>query len=309
MLENSPYALVIGGANIDFTAFPKTSLIWHDSNPGVIKTSLGGVGRNVAENLARLGMPTKLLSLVGDDAYGAQLIQETTRSGVDMSAVDTLSGERTSTYFSVMNTDDDMAVAIADMDIIDLLTPIRLESHIDLIAGAELVVVDTNLLAKTLNFLLIEFPKTRFLVDPVSVTKAEKIKALLPYIHTLKPNRLESEYLTDMRINNLNDAYRAIDCFIEQGVQRVFMSLGADGLVYGSGDERCHCPACPTQVVNATGAGDSMMASIAYGTMQQLAPATMLRFANATASLTLQAETTIAPDLSVATIESMMSSK
>ncbi len=308
MSENTPYALVIGGANIDFTAFPKAPLIWHDSNPGVIKTSLGGVGRNVAENLARLGTPTKLLSLVGDDAYGAQLIQETERHGVDMSAVDTLAGERTSTYFSVMNTDDDMAVAVADMEIIDLLTPIRLESDLDLITGAELVVVDTNLPAQTLNFLLIEFPKTRFLVDPVSVTKAEKIKALLPYIHTLKPNRLESEYLTGVHIDCLDDAYRALDCFMEQGVNRVFMSLGADGLVYGCGDERLHCPARPTQVVNATGAGDSMMASIAYGTMQQLAPATLLEFANATASLTLQAETTIAPDLSVATIEAMMQS-
>ncbi len=66
MTQNTPYALVIGGANIDFVGIPDNKLIWHDKNPGKIKMSLGGVGRNIAENLAKLGVHTKLLALVGD---------------------------------------------------------------------------------------------------------------------------------------------------------------------------------------------------------------------------------------------------
>lgn len=310
-MNHTSYVLVIGGANIDFTAFPDQALIWHDSNPGMVKMSLGGVGRNIADNLAHLSVPTKLLSLVGDDTYGHHLIEETTRIGVDMSAVEALPNQRTSTYFSIMNTDDDMAIAIADMGIIDLLTPEYLRNHIDLISNADLIVLDTNLSTDSLQFLLSTFSDKRFLVDTVSVTKAQKIKPLLSYIDMLKPNRLEAEYLTGIKIKTLDDAKKAIENLLEQGVKHVFMSIGSEGILYGGkGDNHTdnhtdnsikfhHSPAIPTKVINAAGAGDSMMASIAYGTTKQLPIADLLRFANATASITLMAETTISPELSV----------
>ncbi|MBS9781057.1 MAG: carbohydrate kinase family protein [Gammaproteobacteria bacterium] len=309
-IHNTPYVLIIGGANIDFTAFPYQPLIWHDSNPGVVKTSLGGVGRNIADNLARLSVATKLLSLVGDDTYGHHLIDETSRVGVDMSAVTALADQRTSTYFSIMNTDDDMAVAIADMGIIHLLTPERLQKHIDLINNADLIVLDTNLSTDSLQFLLTHFTNKRFLVDTVSVTKAQKIKPLLAHIDMLKPNRLEAEYLTGIEIKSLDDAKKAIENLLEQGVKQVFMSIGKEGILYGShtdnGFEFHHSPALPTKVINAAGAGDSMMASIAYGTIKQLPIADVLRFANATASITLMAETTISPELSVESVHRLL---
>ncbi len=308
--NNLPYVLIIGGANIDFTAFPDNTLIWHDSNPGKVKTSLGGVGRNIADNLARLSVPTKLLSVVGDDSDGQFLIDETGRIGVDMSAVEILPNQRTSTYFSIMNTDDDMAVAIADMGIIDLLTPEKLQAHHDLIKNADLVVLDTNLSTDSLQFLLSTFTDSRFLVDTVSVTKAQKIKPLLAHIDMLKPNRLEAEYLTDVKIKTLDDAKKAIKNLLEQGVKKVFMSIGSEGILYGgktdNSSEFHHCPAIPTKVINATGAGDSMMASIAYGTTKQLPIADLLRFANATASITLMAETTISPELSVQSVNRLL---
>ncbi len=315
-INTTPYVLVIGGANIDFTGFPKQALIWHDSNPGVVKMSLGGVGRNIADNLARLSVQTKLLSLVGDDTYGNYLIDETARVGVDMSAVTQLADQRTSTYFSIMNTDDDMAVAIADMEIIDLLTPERLQAHHDLISKADLIVLDTNLSSDTLQFLLSTFTDNRFLVDTVSVTKAQKIKPLLKYIDMLKPNRLEAEYLTGIKIKTLDDAKKAIENLLEQGVKKVFMSIGKEGILYGgkigdgtdNGIEFHHSPAIPTNVINAAGAGDSIMASIAYGTTQQLPIDELLRFANATASITLMAETTIAPNLSVTSVNDLLKS-
>ncbi len=138
------------------------------------------------------------------------------------------------------------------------------------------------------------------------MTKAQKIKPLLAHIDTLKPNRLESEYLTGISINNRDDAHRAIDELLNQGIQRVFMSLGADGIIYGSHEERLHRPALTTQVVNATGAGDSMMASIAYGTMKQLPPLEILDFANACASLTLMAEATINENLSASAVNELL---
>lgn len=234
------YALVIGGANIDFVGIPDNPLIWHDKNPGTITTSLGGVGRNIAENLARLGVSTKLLSVAGDDAYGAYLIDETTKVGVDMSNVQILQNQRSSVYFSVMDGKDDMAVALSDMAIVDQLTPKLLAPYASLIRGAQLVILDTNLLTETLSYLLTHFPTTRFLVDTVSVSKAAKIQSLLPHIDTLKPNRLEAELLAEMPINTVSDAFSAADKLLKKGVKRVFISLGAEGSIYVDKQKQLH---------------------------------------------------------------------
>ncbi len=291
-------ALVIGGMNQDCVGLPQASLVWHDSNPGIIKTSAGGVGRNIAENLARLGVETKLLSLVGADAAGDELLAATARAGVDISAVARLTDQRTSTYFSLMN-GNDMAVAIADMGIMDLLSPQRVEALAAYIEAATLVVVDTNIPAETVAFLLTTFTSTRFLIDPVSVTKAQKIAPLLAHIDTLKPNRLEAEYLTGIRIKTLDDAKRATAKLIDQGVTHVFLSLGEQGTLYGNAQQQAYYPALPVQVKNATGAGDSMVAGIAYGILNDLSARDILHFASAAAALTLTAETTIAPNFSV----------
>ena len=73
---NKDYAVVIGGVNIDIVGYPYSKLIPQDSNIGGVKLSLGGVGRNIAENLVRLGVDTKLISILGDDIYGKKILDE-----------------------------------------------------------------------------------------------------------------------------------------------------------------------------------------------------------------------------------------
>lgn len=306
MTQNTPYALVIGGANIDFVGIPDNKLIWHDKNPGKIKMSLGGVGRNIAENLAKLGVHTKLLALVGDDTYGTFLLENTARSGVDTSLMKQVKNQSSSVYFSLMDTDDDMAIAMSDMAIVDLLTPHIIAEYKDIINNAQLVIIDTNLSEETLAYLLQNFPQTRFLVDTVSVTKTKKIKNLTAGIDTLKPNCLEAELLTGIKINSLEKAYDAIDNLLTQGIKHIFLSLGEKGIVYGDANTKLHIPAFTINVVNAAGAGDAMMASIAYGMINNKPIDELLLFANATAAFALTAEQTIHPDLSVEKIEEFL---
>ena len=82
VLREGPYAVVIGGANMDICGCSHDNLRIGDSNPGRVRTSAGGVGRNIAENLARLGTDTRLLSAVGNDQYGHHLLDVTQRAGV-----------------------------------------------------------------------------------------------------------------------------------------------------------------------------------------------------------------------------------
>jgi pseudouridine kinase len=143
ILNQNDYAVVIGGSNIDLIGFSKESIILNDSNPGKLKISSGGVGRNIAENLARLGICTKLFSAVGDDLYGEKLVNESRSAGVDISNVHISSYNRTSTYLSVIDNDGDMKLAIADMDISLEISVDYLEKYKQIIQEAKVIVIDT----------------------------------------------------------------------------------------------------------------------------------------------------------------------
>ena len=69
VLSDAPFVSVIGGANIDIHGRSTQALRSNDSNPGDVHISAGGVARNIAENLARLGADTRLISAVGDDHW------------------------------------------------------------------------------------------------------------------------------------------------------------------------------------------------------------------------------------------------
>ncbi len=114
MKNHGRFVLVLGGANMDISGSTTQPLVLSDSNPGRIRCAPGGVARNVAENLARLGNTARLLTAVGDDLYGRSLLDATRNAGVDVSSSWVLAGEATSTYLSLHGPDGDMAVAVND---------------------------------------------------------------------------------------------------------------------------------------------------------------------------------------------------
>ena len=121
LVSNEPYVVVIGGANIDVCGRPANALNMHDSNIGNVITSPGGVARNIAENLVRLGVRTKLLSVVGADQFGEILLTQANAAGIGVSDMVRLEGQKTSTYLSVLDGAGDLLVAINDMEIVDKL--------------------------------------------------------------------------------------------------------------------------------------------------------------------------------------------
>jgi sugar/nucleoside kinase (ribokinase family) len=80
-----PEVVVIGGANMDVKGRAAERHQQGTSNPGTVTVSPGGVGRNIAENLARLGIDAALITALGHDANGALLREACTSAGVDMS--------------------------------------------------------------------------------------------------------------------------------------------------------------------------------------------------------------------------------
>ncbi len=292
IVQDEPYILVIGGSNIDIQGFPKEKLIQRDSNIGTVKMSLGGVGRNIAENCARLGVPTRLMSVIGDDPYGQKILKEAQAIGLNMQDTVVLSGESTSTYLSILDETHDMAMAINHMDSIEKLTVDHIRAKRSIIEHAQLVVLDTNLSQAVLDHLLTQYPKTKFFVDTVSTKKALKIKDHLKHIHTLKPNRMEAEVLTGSSEKTpLLELGSLLKC------KRSFISLGSQGVQVFEGKTHLHFPTKPIEVVNATGAGDAFMAGLVYAYLKGYDIKETCLTAMAASRLALSHPDTINPNL------------
>lgn len=297
ILQKKPYIVVIGGVNMDICGRPYQPLVMRDSNPGTTFLSAGGVGRNIAHNLALLDEDVKLITAFGSDGYASQLSEECHRIGIDTSQSFTIPNGVTSTYLFITDEHGDMELAVSDMGIYEHLTPELMATRIDFINRASLCICDTNLPQNTLEYLAAHCQCPLF-ADTVSTTKAKKLKGLLGKIHTLKPNLIEAEELTGIKIADENSLRAAAECFLKQGMQQVFISLGEEGVYAANNHEHLHLPSFPCEIVNTTGAGDSFVAALAWAWRQQLPLRDIARAGMASASICIASESTISPHIS-----------
>lgn len=306
-MEEKSCVVVIGAANIDIGGTPYKPLIPGDSNPGVIKMSYGGVGRNIAHNLAMLGVDVKLVSAIGDDTLGKEMLAKCKEAGIDTSLSVIVPDTSSSVYLFINDENGEMDLALSHVDIMEHIDPAYIDSIIDEINTASAVVADCNLPKETL-LRLKERCKVPLYIDTVSVTHADKIKGNMKGIDTLKPNRLEAEYLTDMIIETESECLEAARTLIDQGVRRVFISMGPNGMLAADRDHAKMVDRYPADVKCTTGAGDSAMAAIIWHSLKNgdsgiTGPAMA---ANAAASSTISVDPTIHPEMSWKLIEKII---
>ena len=290
--------VVIGGANIDICGQSYGPLIKDDSNPGFSKVSLGGVGRNIAHNLSLLGVKVSLVTALGQDENAKMIEKSCADLGIGLEDTLKVPDGRTSVYLFLNGPDGNMALAVSDMEICGSLTPQFLEQKTGLISQADVIVVDTNIPEDSIRWLA-ENCRQPLFVDPVSVTKSEKLRSCLGRIHTLKPNLLEAEYLSGIRIRNDEDLKRAADALLGAGLQRVFISMGSHGVFYADKKEAGTLPVLRTDVQNATGAGDAFMAGLVWSYLRGEDLRNSARFATAASSIAIEGAETINPAMSV----------
>ena len=304
VISDAPFVAIIGGANMDICGAPSGELRMQDSNPGTVSSSPGGVARNIAENLARLGADCRLIAAVGADPHGDLLLEQGQAAGIDMRYMLQLDAAQTSTYVSVLDKSGDMLVAINDMSIVDELEPGHLQTHEQMLRQASLIVADTNLCDETLAYLGGTFVEQPLFVDTVSTAKATRIQPFLDTVHTLKASRIEAGELCGIRSPANRQLPEMARWFHERGVDRVFITLGTDGVFYGDGNDqgREHAARTPTAVANAGGAGDAFVAGIAHAWLNQWPLVKSVRFAMSAANLALSHRSTINPMMSTAAV-------
>ncbi len=305
VLRSGSYAVVVGGVNVDIGGRSFAPLVAADSNPGTVSVSLGGVGRNIAHNMSLLGLDVRLLTAYGDDLNGERVAASCSELGIDLSHALHVSGANTSTYLYLTDPAGEMALAVSDMAICEKITPAYLAANLSLLQNAQVVVADANIPAESLAYLA-ENCGIPLFVDPVSTTKAEKLRPILSKIHTLKPNRLEAELLSGVKIETNADVEKAADKLTELGVHRIFLSLGADGVYAAMGKERLWLPTIPGQMVNTTGCGDAFMAALVWAYLEGSDLETTARAGLAAGSIAMESPETINPNLSAQALKNRM---
>ena len=305
VLRSGSYAVVAGGVNVDIGGRSFAPLVAADSNPGTVSISLGGVGRNIAHNLALLGTDVHLLSAYADDVNGERVAASCSELGIDLSHALRVLGGTTSTYLYLTDEKGEMALAVSDMEICKKITPAYLAAQLPLLQNAQVVVADTNLPEESLQYLADNCTAPLF-VDPVSTIKAKKLLPILGKVHTLKPNRLEAELLSGVTIRTRADLDRAADVLMSKGLHRLFISLGSEGVYAAMGQQRLVLPNLPGSMVNTTGCGDAFMAALVWAYLEGMDLEKTALAGLAAGSIAMESSQTINPALSASAVQGRM---
>ena len=250
---------VIGAANVDICGTPDAALRERDSNPGTVGISYGGVARNIAFSLRELGAEVRLIAALGDDDPGAAIRSGCEAAGIDMSLSPTVPGEATSSYLYITDGRGDMRLAVSDIRISRNIDEAFLSRIMPELNSCDGVVIDGNLTDAALRFAA-EHITVPLYADAVSCAKAEKLRPVFGSLRAFKANLLEAQTLTGE-----TEPEAAARALLACGIRRVFVSLGARGLLACEG-ETCVRIAAEGGTVSGdvTGSGDASAAGMIF---------------------------------------------
>jgi pseudouridine kinase len=297
--ESDSTILVIGAASMDLKGRAGEPLIQRTSNPGDIHTSCGGEARNVAENLARLGLDVRLLSAVGDDAAGMLLLEQSRQAGVDCSRVVVSPEHRSAAYLAVLDESGNLAISIDDMKVLGLLKPGYIHRNRGWFKDAAMVAVDTNLSTESLDSTLkaAERYGVPVAANAVSVLLAHRIAPVLSRLHLVTANLAEAGRIVGRELSDHRDAMFAAREMVSQGVEIAIVTLAENGICYATHEEQGNIEAIQCDIVDKTGAGAALMAAVVYGLVSGMPADESMRLGVSAATLTLKSSDTVSRDL------------
>lgn len=300
VLADEKEVICIGGANIDrkFHLDGQTQL--GTSNPASMTVSVGGVARNVAENLGRLDHRVRLLSVAGNDNDWEKIVQEC-GNYMDVTDVGQLYGHSTGSYSAVIDPEGELVIAMANMAVYDHLTPEYIESKMKLFANASMLVVDLNCPKDTVKAVknITQMNQIPLTIVPVSSPKMNRMPEDLTGVTWFICNKDEAEAYTGLTIQSDTDWRNVVIKLLEYGAENVVVTRGSLGVMAGSiNDEPVYYKAFESsQIEDVTGAGDAFVSGLIHGYLTESTLEESVQMGLINASKTLECPTTVRPDL------------
>jgi len=296
--------LVIGGSGIDIVGHLTGELLQASSSPAHIRTSFGGVARNVAENLARLGHAVNLISVVGEDEEGGRLLDRVCEAGVDVRGVVRSRSHPTGAYLGIVNTRGKLEYALDDMHVISALTPEKIREREGYFHEAAILFLDANIPVKTIRTIMSLARKNQLVVcaDPTSASLAYRLQPYLDRLFLITPNSKEAALFCHPSYDVIADRYRAQEAakhLVSHGVEMVIITLAELGLCYATTETSGYIPALHTNIIDPTGAGDALSAAVIFALLNEIPLDEAVRLGVSAASLTLGYPGAVVPKLSL----------
>lgn len=296
------YVLVIGSAGVDVKGLPWEAVHWGTPNLGQVRNSVGGVARNIAENLARLEVPTVLLTAVGKDTAGRRVIRACERIGIDCNFARYIPSGRTGTYMALLHPDGQLHVAVSDFEIINNVDSDYLIEHEYLFEDAALLVLDATLTTDALAtcFEMASRYQVRVVADPTTPVLAGKLCAYINQLYMVVPNASETQSLCGIaeQATDRESASEIARTLVTMGVEYAVVTMGGQGLAYAHSGGSGFIRAVNTKVLDTTGAGDAFSGAAIFGLLNGVPVDEAMRLGITAASLTLESRYTVLPELS-----------
>lgn len=255
---------VIGGVNVDVSGMSLKPVRKADSNPARIRINSGGVGRNIAENLFRLGAAVIFVSAVGDDVFAEFLRERFAATGLDASRLIVRKDMGTGLYILLLEPAGGLFAAVNSMEAVESITPADLENVRNDAGASDLVVLDANLLPETLDAAARLAEDVPLMADTVSAEKAGRVAGILPRLSLLKTNRAEAAALAGFSLDTEEALREGCRKLLSMGLKEICVTLGPGGALCASEEGMFTLPALPAETVNVNGAGDAFAAGAAW---------------------------------------------
>ena len=300
VLPDKRPVMCIGAANLDRKLRTIAAMQLGTSNPATAEEVYGGVARNIAENLARLNLPTALLTALGDDSAGRALQDHAESAGIDTRGSLKLPETATGTYTAILDAHGEMVVALADMALYERITPDFLTSRQPQRSAAAMTVADLNLPADSIGALLASAraDNVPLIIVAVSQPKMARLPADLTGLRLLILNRGELETRAGRALPTEADVRAACREVQAQGAQDVIVTCGSQGVFHTRTGELVWLAAHQVEVVDVTGAGDAFAAAVCWSLYQGSADLTLAcRRGLKVAAMTLETPDTVSPML------------
>lgn len=300
VLPDKRPVLCIGAANLDRKLRSIATMQLGTSNPATAEEVYGGVARNIAENLARLNLPTALLTALGDDGAGRALQDHAQHAGIDTRGSLTLTDTATGTYTAILDERGELVVALADMALYDRMTPEFLANRLPQRAAASMTVADLNLPADSVSLLLegARADHVPLVLVAVSQPKMARLPVDLAGLRLLILNRGELETLAGRALPTEADVRLACRAVQARGARDLVVTCGGQGVFHTRDGELVWLAAHEVDVVDVTGAGDAFSAAICWSLYQGSDDLTLAcRRGLKAAAMTLESHDTVSPML------------
>ena len=262
--------VVIGAVFVDIKGYPEDVYIPAGRNVGRVEQVHGGVGRNVAEDIANVELRPTFVSLVDDSGIGSDVVRKLKSHKVNTDYIRAVK-DGMGTWLAVFENDGDVVASISKRPNLMPIADILDQQGDEIFQNADSIVVELDMEKEIIKrvFKLAEKHRKRVYAVVANMSIAVERRDFLQSIDCFVCNQQEAGILFSDDYSHM-DAVE-LECVVREKVQRaqipaMIVTMGGKGAVYATREgDSGFCPARPVKVKDTTGAGDAFCAGVAIG--------------------------------------------